>query len=231
MKICKFISFFLIMLFINIHSIDVRAETTAHLTNSDVKILIDPGHGGIDGGAVGKDGTLEKHINLKIGTKLKNALVKEGYSVIMTREEDTGLYTDSGKIRKKKLEDLHNRQKMIRDSKCDIFVSIHLNAFPQQQYYGAQVWFAGNDKSRKLGLLAQDNLRHDLDTNNKREAKAAKESYIILRDPPDIPAIIIECGFLSNAAETERLKEDGYQEKIAQSIANTLKEYINKKQS
>ncbi|MDP4088057.1 MAG: N-acetylmuramoyl-L-alanine amidase CwlD [Bacillota bacterium] len=230
MKSFRFISVFIIVIFFMICSSGEKVEAWPASNNSDIKILIDPGHGGIDGGAVAQDGTLEKHINLKISQKLKKALEKEKYTIIMTREEDKGLYTDGGKIRKKKLEDLHNRQKMIRDTNCDVFVSIHLNMFPQQQYYGAQVWYAGNEKSRKLGLLTQDNLIQDLDVNNKREAKAAKESYIILRNPPDIPLIIIECGFLSNAAETAKLKDDGYQEKVANSIARTLKEYLEKKQ-
>lgn len=196
--------------------------------NSKKLILVDPGHGGIDGGAVAKDGTLEKDINLIIAKKVRDLLAKEGYKVLMSREEDKSLCSEGGTIRKKKLEDLDNRQKLIKSSKCDMFISIHLNAFPQHQYYGAQVWYASNKKSEALGVMMQNNLREDLDVNNKRKAKDAKDSFIIMRNPPDIPAIIIECGFLSNEAEAQKLKTDSYQQQIAQSIVRTVKMYFEK---
>lgn len=221
----KVAAFLLIAILFLSNSSPVMAIEILPETNSEFIILVDPGHGGIDGGAVGRDATLEKNVNLMIGKKLKDTLVKEGYHVLMTREEDKGLYTDNGRIRKKKLEDLNNRQKMIKDSQCQIFLSIHLNMFPQQQYHGAQVWYAANEKSRKFGLMAQENLRKDLNNENKREAKAAKDSYIILRNPPDIAAIIVECGFMSNAEEAAKLKNSDYQEKIAQSLLKTVKQY------
>jgi N-acetylmuramoyl-L-alanine amidase len=188
-------------------------------------ILIDPGHGGIDGGASGKSGVLEKDINLIIGKKLKTLLEEKGYKVLISREEDKGLYTDDGTIRKKKIQDLENRLKMKKDTNCDMFISIHLNAFPQTQYYGAQVWYGDNAESKKLAQLLQSSLRENLDINNKRVQKPAGNSYRILRDNGTTAAVIVECGFLSNQEEEQKLRNNEYQEKIAESIVSSIKLY------
>lgn len=202
----------------------VKRDT--HINNSKVRtILIDPGHGGIDGGAVAKSGIMEKDINLKIGLKLKERLIEEGYKVVMTREEDKGLYKDEGRIRKKKIEDLENRCKIKKDSNCDMFISIHLNAFPESKYHGAQVWYSKNVDSRKLARIVQENLKKDLDSSNNRMEKAALDSYKILRSNDDMPSVLIECGFLSNIDEEERLKSDEYQNKIANAVTKSVKLY------
>lgn len=190
-------------------------------------ILIDPGHGGIDGGAVSKSGIMEKDINLKISLKLRDKLTKEGFNVMMTREEDKGLYEDEGRIRKKKIEDLNNRCKIKNESKCDMFVSIHLNAFPESKYYGSQVWYSRNRYSQKLAKVIQDNLRNDLDSSNNRKEKPALDSYKVLRNNDDMPSVLVECGFLSNILEEEKLKDDEYQSKIADSIVKSIKSYYN----
>lgn len=193
-------------------------------------ILIDPGHGGIDGGAVSASGLLEKDINLKISMKLKAVLEKQNYTVLMTRTEDTGLYSDKGTIHSKKIQDLNNRCKMKIESDCDIFVSIHLNMFPQSQYYGAQVWYSDYPESKKLGELIQEDLRENLDPNNKRMAKCAKSEYKIL-SKDGIPSVIVECGFLSNAAEAQKLADDAYQDKIAASVAASISKYFKSQDS
>lgn len=195
--------------------------------NKEVKkILIDPGHGGIDGGAVSRNGTVEKDINLSISLMLREELKNKGYEVMMTRDDDRGLYTDSGKIRKKKIEDLNNRCKIKNESGCDIFISIHLNMFPESKYYGAQVWYASSKDSESLAHILQVNLKQDLDINNNRIEKPANDSYKILRCNQDMASVIVECGFLSNPAEESKLKSDEYQQKIAQSIANSVKQYF-----
>lgn len=197
--------------------------------NTQKIILLDPGHGGIDGGAVSKNGTVEKDINLSIGKKLKVNLEKKGYKVIMTREDDIGLYSDKGRIRDKKNEDLNNRCKMKKESNCDIFISIHLNMFEQSQYYGAQVWYAKEGESAELAHILQQNLIKDLNNNNKRKEKCAKGAYKILRCYTDIPSVLVECGFLSNLEEEQKLKTDSYQEKIATSLANSIEEFAKYK--
>lgn len=191
-------------------------------------ILIDPGHGGVDGGASGiKSGILEKDINLKISVKLKDKLQKEGYKVVMTREDDRGLYEDEGRIRKKKLEDLNNRVKIKKDSNCDMFISIHLNAFPESKYHGSQVWYSRNKDSQRIARIVQENFKKDLDINNNRKEKPALDSYKVLRVNDDMPSILVECGFLSNTEEEQKLITDEYQNKIAESIVKSLNTYYD----
>ncbi|MBV7274672.1 N-acetylmuramoyl-L-alanine amidase CwlD [Clostridium thailandense] len=193
----------------------------------DITILVDPGHGGIDGGAVSPSGVMEKDINLKISLKLKDKLKNDGYNVILTREEDKGLYTDDGKIRKKKVEDLNNRCKMKNDSECDMFVSIHLNMFTESKYSGAQVWYSRNKDSERFAGILQSNLKRDLDPNNNRKEKPALDSYKVLRCNDNMPSVLIECGFLSNYNEEQKLKSEEYQNKIVESVENSIKNYYN----
>lgn len=193
--------------------------------NKNKIILIDAGHGGIDGGAVSKSGTVEKDINLSISLKLREILNNQGYKVVMTREEDKGLYTDGGKIRKKKIEDLNNRLKMKNESKCDMFISIHLNMFPESKYYGAQVWYGSNENSEKLAKIIQDNFKKNINNGNKRIEKPAGQSYKILLGNNPIPQVIVECGFLSNYNEEQLLKNQQYQITVADVIAKSINEY------
>lgn len=212
----------------NIRFSTPAAKNKFHINDGKYKIiLVDPGHGGIDGGAVSKSGIMEKDINLKISLKLRDKLIKEGYKVIMTREEDKGLYEDEGRIRKKKIEDLNNRCKIKEESNCDMFISIHLNAFPESKYYGAQVWYSRNRDSQKLARIIQQNFKNDLDSSNNRQEKAALDSYKVLRNSDDIPSVLVECGFLSNVVEEEKLKSDEYQNKIAEVITKSIKSYYN----
>lgn len=187
-------------------------------------ILIDPGHGGIDGGAKSKNGTIEKDINLSISKKLKSELESAGYVVHMTREDDTQL--DS-----KKVKDLSARCKMKKDTKCDLFISIHQNMFPQPSCYGAQVWYSSNDDSKLLAESIQNSLKETIDDKNKRIPKAAKEQYKILRDGYEGACVIVECGFLSNNEEEKKLKNDEHQTKIAKGITDGVNKYFEDKNS
>ncbi|AVP64359.1 MULTISPECIES: N-acetylmuramoyl-L-alanine amidase CwlD [Clostridium] len=212
--------------------IKINAFSSSNSIKEKKIILIDPGHGGMDGGAVAKDGTLEKDINLDISKILKKNLKKEGYKVVMTREDDSGLYSeDKGKrIRQKKIEDLNKRCEIKKTSECDMFISIHLNMFDQSKYYGAQVWYSNNEDSKKFAHILQNNLREQLDENNKRKEKAAKNSYKILRNNDEMPSVIVECGFLSNSMELDKLKSTDYQEKISKVIAKSVNDYFNDKE-
>ncbi|MBV1817593.1 N-acetylmuramoyl-L-alanine amidase CwlD [Clostridium cochlearium] len=230
MKKNKKIIFYLLIL-IGL-SLTLTTVSTAYTRKKDDKkkiVLIDPGHGGIDGGAVSQNGTIEKHINLSIGIKLKDELSKLGYKVIMTREEDKGLYSDNGTVRQKKVEDLNKRCEMREKSKCDIFISIHLNTFPQSKYYGAQVWYSDNEESHKLASILQNNFRKYVDEENKRQEKPAKGQYKILRDDNNIPSVIVECGFISNPKEEEKLKDEEYQKLIAETIGKSVDDYFKNK--
>ncbi|EHK2306406.1 N-acetylmuramoyl-L-alanine amidase CwlD [Clostridium perfringens] len=220
-KIMKIVSIMMFsFLVLNISFLKVNAEE-----NNKV-IVIDPGHGGIDGGAKSENGVIEKDINLSISLKTKAALESKGYKVIMTRSEDVGLYTEGKKVREKKIEDLGNRVKIKKENKCDAFISIHQNMFPQKNCKGAQVWSANNEPSQKLGKIIQQKFKEEVDQNNKREAKVAKKEYKILNDGYEGASVIVECGFLSNPEECELLGKEDYQNKIANTLANAIDEYF-----
>ncbi|ELC8387135.1 N-acetylmuramoyl-L-alanine amidase CwlD [Clostridium perfringens] len=220
-KIMKIVVIMMLsFLVLNISLLKVNAEE-----NNKV-IVIDPGHGGIDGGAKSENGVIEKDINLSISLKTKAALESKGYKVIMTRSEDVGLYTEGKKVREKKIEDLGNRVKIKKENKCDAFISIHQNMFPQKNCKGAQVWSANNEPSQKLGKIIQQKFKEEVDQNNKREAKVAKKEYKILNDGYEGASVIVECGFLSNPEECELLGKEDYQNKIANTLANAIDEYF-----
>lgn len=195
-----------------INPISVYAEENQKI------ILIDPGHGGFDGGA-SKNGAVEKDINLTISLKLKSDLEAKGYRVHLTRESDENLDKNGKTIKEKKREDLRKRRDMKSEVKCDVFISIHQNMFPQEKCYGAQVWHATNDKSQKLADSIQNSLKETIQDGNKRVSKPAGDSYLILRDTYEGASVLIECGFLSNQAEAERLKTEEHQNLIVKGIS------------
>lgn len=207
-----------------IFSMPVKCIAEEDNKGSDEKriVLIDPGHGGIDGGAKSKQGTIEKDINLAIALKLKDSLEKDNYKVFMTREEDT-------QLDKKKVKDLTSRCKMKNDTNCDIFISIHQNMFQQEKCFGAQVWYASNEESKTLAEEVQNSLKEKSEDNNKRVAKAAKDQYKILRDGYKGACILVECGFLSNYEEEQKLKTDEYQNKIVEGIKGGVDKYFSEK--
>jgi N-acetylmuramoyl-L-alanine amidase len=197
-------------------------------TSNKKVILIDPGHGGYDGGAEGKSGIKEKDVNLSISLKLKENLQKEGYEVKMIREEDKALLDPGKRQGTKKAQDIANRCKIKQESNADLFISIHQNHFPQGKYYGAQVWYSKNKQSHMLGKIVQDNLKKDLNHSNKRVEKPAKDSYKILSCEDSKPSILVECGFLSNPEEEQRILNSDYQQKIVDSITKSVDEFFEK---
>lgn len=227
----KSLRFFTIVIFsvciiVGIHSYAAAAFMTPIQEDNEKVILIDPGHGGIDGGAESKKGIIEKDINLSISLKLREKLKDKGYTVVMTRERDIGLYSKGGSISKKKREDLENRCRIKKESNCDIFVSIHQNFFTESNYYGAQVWYSRSESSEKLAHIIQENFRRDLDKNNNRIEKPAGSSYKILRCYFSVPSVIVECGFLTNPQEAKKLINEEYQDKIADSLAKSIEEFF-----
>jgi len=150
-----------------------------------------------------------------------------GFDVEMTRYDDNGLYTEKSKtIRDKKNEDLTERVEVINSSNADLAVSVHLNSFPQKQYYGAHVFFKKNSEASKLAAeILQDNLKEILDKDNNRVPQVKKDIRIM--DNSTIPTVLVECGFLSNDEEEEKLLSDEYQEKVAWAVYTGLIEYFN----
>jgi N-acetylmuramoyl-L-alanine amidase len=193
-------------------------------------VIIDAGHGGEDPGAVSNFSmTKEKDINLMIAIKLKKLLESSKYSTIMTRTEDVLKYEPgTTNIVKKRKQDLETRKMLIDKSGANIVVSIHLNKFPQEKYFGAQVFYPPNfPESKKLGECIQGKIREMVDINNKREALVKKEPIVILKNPK-VTTAIVECGFLSNPDEEKRLITDEYQNKLATSIKAGIDSYFNK---
>jgi N-acetylmuramoyl-L-alanine amidase len=182
-------------------------------------IIIDAGHGGEDGGAVGADGTKEKNLNLDVARLLEALLRLNGASVVMTRTEDTLLYDYFNDLSDytghKKIYDLKNRLKITEREENPVYVGIHMNKFSDPQYKGLQVYYSPNDKrSELLAGRIQTEISTSLQKENKRVIKAA-DSGIYLLDALKTPAVLIECGFLSNKEECARLNDESYQRKLS----------------
>lgn len=179
-------------------------------------ILLDPGHGGADGGAGDKD-ALEKDIALNISFKLKDYLQQQGALVMMTREEDKDLAAKGTKgLSRRKTEDLKKRLEIINESEANFYVSIHLNSIPSPQWSGAQTFYATQlSENERAAKFIQDELRINLE-NTTRRAKPINHVYILKYAKK--PGVLVEVGFLSNPTERANLKKDEYQEKLAASI-------------
>lgn len=218
---------FAAILTINLNSSKLTMASNDEGGESNTKIiLIDPGHGGIDGGASAADGTVEKNINLNIALELEKLLKENGFKVFLTRDEDRGLYSDSGSVKEKKIQDLNERCKLKKDTNCDLFISIHLNKFSDASCKGAQVWYSKNSESEEIANIIQSNLVADLDSGNHRKPKFAKDMYKVLRTNDDMPGVIVECGFLSNNEDLSNLKNESYQKKVAESLNKSIKNYF-----
>lgn len=192
------------------------AAETVPLTKS---VVIDPGHGGPDGGAVGYDGTVEKEINLSLSLKLADFFRASGYAVILTRSDDRSIHdAGSDTIREMKSSDLHNRLKIENSHPQSLFISIHQNKFGQSQYSGTQVFYSPkNPSSKVLAECLQESVRSAIQPDNERAVKQAEKNLFILYYGKP-PSVMVECGFLSNPAECEKLKTDDYQSKMAFAI-------------
>ncbi len=186
-------------------------------TDPDI-LIIDAGHGGMDGGAVGTTGILEKDINLQVSKFLKEIAEKNGKKVVMTREEDTSLHTtDSAKVRDQKRSDLENRRQMLANNSNGIFISIHMNKYESPSVKGAQTFYANNDASRTLANKIQNSLITGIADGNKRVAKPAPSNLYIFKGC-NSTAVVVECGFLSCPEEEKLLSTEEYQRKLAQCI-------------
>lgn len=187
-------------------------------------ILIDAGHGGSDPGKIGVNGAKEKDINLEIAKLLQKYLQQQDVQVIMTRDSDSGLYSEGAS--NKKAEDMRNRVSMITDNNVSLLVSIHQNSFTEQKYTGAQVfYYTGSEEGQKLAETVQKQLIAGADPENHREAKANSDYYLLKKST--VTAIICECGFLSNPGECEKLCTAEYQRKIAWNIYLGVMQYLN----
>jgi N-acetylmuramoyl-L-alanine amidase len=186
-------------------------------------IVIDVGHGGSDPGKVSPDGIEEKNINLAIAKYLQDYLIAQDYTVFLTRDTDRGLYDEN--VSNKKRSDLNNRIQFFKEKNADLVISIHQNSYPDPSQHGAQTfYYKGNDESKTLAKQIQKSLL-GIDPTNKRVEKA-NDSYYLLKHT-SVPAVIVECGFLSNPDETAMLTDSNYQKDIAYSISVGICRYLN----
>lgn len=198
---------------------------SAEISEKELIVVIDAGHGGEDSGAVANS-VLEKDINLEIALKLRDMLKASGIEVKMIRESDVSIYdTASGTIRERKVSDLKNRVKILNNNKKNILVSIHQNKFEQSKYSGAQMFYsANNDKSQILA----ENIRKSITGLIQPEKLKKGGSDIYLLNKATVPAVIVECGFISNEEEAKNLSNEEYQSKMAFAIYCGILEYKNK---
>lgn len=195
-------------------------------------IVIDPGHGGEDGGCSADDGTLEKELNLYISENVSEFLNAAGYPTVMTRTSDTLLYDMYGDLNdytgKKKVFDLRNRLRFFEESGAEILVSIHMNKFPDKKYSGLQVYYSkGSKDSVSLADQIQTYTEKYLQPDNDRLTKAAT-SKIYLLNRAERPAVLVECGFLSNDEECSRLCDEEYRKKLSLCIASAIIDFVGK---
>ncbi len=185
-------------------------------------IVVDAGHGGEDGGASGADGTAEKDLNLAIAQTVGEILSAAGYDVRLTRTDDRLLYDLYGDLTDytghKKTYDLRNRLRFAKEADAGLFVSIHMNKFPEEKYSGLQVYYAAFPQSQAVAEVVQNYAKQYLQHENTRQTKRATSSIYLL-SRAEFPAIMIECGFLSNPAELTQLKDPLYQKQLALVIA------------
>ena len=201
-----------------------RYVSVAGVAGQRAEVVIDAGHGGADPGKIGVNDRLEKDINLEIALKLKECLEKENISVILTRESDEEV--EKGVTGNKKIADMKARVAMINEIRPQVAVSIHQNSYPGGEVKGAQVFFySHSEKGEKMAAVMQEALLA-VDPENHRKAKANDTYYLLKRT--EVPTIIVECGFLSNREEAQKLAGEEYQQKLAEAVCEGIKNCLEK---
>lgn len=190
-------------------------------------VVIDPGHGGEDGGTQSDSGVYEKDLNLSVALLLRDLLEANGVPVVLTRDSDVLLYDKDGDhMGHKKQMDLASRLSAAEHTEDSLFLSIHMNSFSQPQYHGLQVWYGPKDPlSADIATAIQSTVRAQLQNDNARRTKAATESIYLL-DKLESPAVLVECGFLSNPNEALQLSDTAYQQKLALAVFAAIMPYV-----
>lgn len=200
----------------------LMAPTTAVGGTARPVIILDAGHGGEDGGATGTNGVAEKELNLQLTQALAALLRLNGYDVIETRTEDRLLYGENVKKGHKKQEDLQNRLAFTEKYPDSVFISIHMNTYPDQSCTGMQVWYSRNHaQSAEWASAVQGAVTTLLQPDNHRKTKAASGNIYVLHHA-QTPAILIECGFLSTPSDCERLCDPNYRLELAMAIFSAI---------
>lgn len=212
---------FLILPLIGNHAVTVFSDNNA----SHKYVIIDAGHGGIDGGAVSCTGAYESQINLQIALKLEDVMHLLGIRTVMIRDTDRSIYTEGKSIAAKKVSDIKERVRIVNTTSNALFVSIHQNFFQDARYSGTQVFYNNQSESKALAEKLQTAFRENINPHNKRQVK--KASGIYLMEHINCTGVLIECGFLSNYAEEALLRDSNYQNALCCVIAATISQYIS----
>lgn len=193
-----------------------------NVKSDQIEVVLDAGHGGSDPGKIGINNVLEKDVNLSIVLKVKEGLEKENISLILTREEDNCLGEDGKEL--SKVADMKRRVEIMNDVQPKLVVSVHQNSYTSSEIKGAQVfYYTGSEKSKQIAEILQEELRK-VDPSNTREIKENNTYYLLKKTM--VPAVIVECGFLSNPEEAEKLATEEYQNEMADAIVKGIKSYL-----
>ena len=204
------------------HSVDVYNQSVSE--NMRTTIVIDAGHGGIDGGATSCTGVLESMINLDIALRINDLFCLLGYDTVMIRKTDESIYTEGSTIAAQKLSDLKERVRITSETENAVLISIHQNTFSDSRYHGAQVFYAPTLESDQLAKRLQQNLIACLDPDSNRQIKKADNVYFLQHI--SCPGVLIECGFLSNPEEEAKLRSEDYQKKLAAVIVSACSLFL-----
>lgn len=215
----------LVGLFINLYIGSDRFISAISESNDNNLIIIDAGHGGEDCGAIGITGVYEKDLNFAMAYEIGSILEERGFTVLYTRTEDKLLYTDAENIKGlRKISDLKNRCKIAAEYPNSLFISVHMNSYGDSRYSGLQVYYSENNSySKILAGSVQSNVKESLQTSNNRVIKPGENIYVL--ENVENPAILIECGFLTNTEECKKLSEKEYQKQLSLAIVCGIIEY------
>lgn len=209
---------------------ETNQNVAAAVSTENPTVVIDPGHGGEDGGAVSCNGSKESDLNLQISLRIDDLFHFLGVQTVMTRREDVSIYdADANTVSDKKVSDLKNRASIVNSTTNAVLLSIHQNMFSEGKYSGAQVFYAPTENSEKLAELLQTSLRDHVDSANHREAK--KSDAVWLMEHIHCTGVLVECGFLSNEEEAQRLKTPEYQKMISCVIVSQITQYLPEERS
>lgn len=207
-------------------AVETISPALAPVSSDAPTLILDAGHGGEDGGASSAAGNKESDINLAVVLKLESLMAFLGVETVLTRNQDISIHDEGcATLREKKVSDLKNRVALVQNTPNAMLISVHQNTFTDSRYQGAQVFYGGGDLSRQWGLCTQSAIASFLDSSNTRQATSIPD-HVYLFKHTDCPAILVECGFLSNGEEVSLLLTDSYQRKIAITLAGAYLQYL-----
>lgn len=217
-------AFFLIFTFglIIFSSVELIYNSTNVFNKQTDKVIIDAGHGLPDGGALAPDGTLESDLNLSISLKLEQYLLSAGIECILTRKGSESIYAEGETIHAKKVSDTRERVRIASEHQNSILISLHMNTFPSESVHGAQVFYKSNsDKSKKIAEEIQRIINLKFQPENIKKIKPIPSNVYLFNNIKN-DCILVECGFLTNAQDLEKLKSDTFQNDLAKAIAEII---------